>query len=56
MSRTQKPGTNAKTAPPPPTRNVNLGWKDKLHPDDYEHLKSTFELFDEDHSGFIDPE
>lgn len=31
-------------------------WKDKLFPEDYENLKATFDLFDDDHSGYIDPE
>ena len=30
-------------------------WKDRLNPDDYEDLKQTFEIFDEDKSGSIDP-
>ena len=33
-----------------------LSWKEKLHPEDYEQLRNTFDLFDEDHSGTIDPE
>ena len=33
-----------------------VSWKDKLFPEDYEQLRATFDLFDEDHSGFIDPE
>ena len=33
-----------------------MTWKDKLLPQDYEHLKGVFDLFDEDHSGLIDPE
>jgi Ca2+-binding EF-hand superfamily protein len=33
-----------------------VSWKDKLFPEDYEQLKATFDLFDEDHSGYIDPE
>ena len=31
-------------------------WKDRLFPEDYENLKATFDLFDDDHSGTIDPE
>ena len=30
-------------------------WKDRLAPEDYEELKATFEVFDEDRSGTIDP-
>jgi Ca2+-binding EF-hand superfamily protein len=52
MSRSNiKPQTNSgKTPKPTPT-----AWKDRLNPDDYEDLKNTFEIFDEDHSGTIDP-
>ena len=31
------------------------GWKDRLHPEDYEKLRETFAIFDEDGSGTIDP-
>ena len=30
-------------------------WKEKLFPQEYEQLKNVFDLFDEDHSGAIDP-
>ena len=33
----------------------STAWKDRLAPEDYEELKNTFEVFDEDHSGTIDP-
>jgi calmodulin len=58
MSRTNKPATSAvKTAPQAPTKGpVALTWKERLHPEDYEILRNTFDLFDADHSGFIDPE
>jgi Ca2+-binding EF-hand superfamily protein len=52
MSRTQK------TVAKPPTVSPKLqsnGWKDRLQPEEYEHLKNVFDLFDEDHSGLIDP-
>jgi Ca2+-binding EF-hand superfamily protein len=52
MSRSNvKPQTNSgKVNKPAPTN-----WKDRLTPEDYEDLKNTFEIFDEDHSGTIDP-
>jgi Ca2+-binding EF-hand superfamily protein len=52
MSRSNvKPQTSSgKVIKPAPTN-----WKDRLTPEDYEELKNTFEIFDEDHSGSIDP-
>lgn len=45
---------------PSPTVNKTpstapLTWKERIHAEDYEQLRTTFELFDEDHSGTIDP-
>ncbi len=37
------------------TKAVPTAWKDRLRPEDYEELKHTFEVFDEDNSGTIDP-
>lgn len=55
MSRTQKIVTNAK--PTASTSKVQPAtWKEKLMPEEYEQLKNVFDLFDEDHSGLIDPE
>ena len=34
---------------------VSSGTRDKITEQDYEELKATFDLFDEDASGFIDP-
>ena len=34
---------------------VSSGTRDKITEQDYEELKQTFDLFDEDASGFIDP-
>jgi Ca2+-binding EF-hand superfamily protein len=50
MSRTSKtqPAPPAKVAPP-------TSWKDRLTAEDYEDLKNTFAIFDEDNSGTIDP-
>jgi Ca2+-binding EF-hand superfamily protein len=52
MSRTSKtqPAQPVKPQPAP-----QLSWKDRLTPEDYEDLKNTFEVFDEDGSGTIDP-
>jgi Ca2+-binding EF-hand superfamily protein len=52
MSRAAKPAATTSNTKQP----AQQGWKDKLYPEDYEHLKTTFETFDEDHSGLIDPE
>lgn len=30
-------------------------WKDRISQGDYDSLKETFDLFDEDHGGTIDP-
>ena len=30
-------------------------WKDRISQNDYDSLKETFDLFDEDHGGTIDP-
>jgi Ca2+-binding EF-hand superfamily protein len=46
--------TPAKPAPAPAPKAPS-GWKDRLLAQDYEELKSTFEVFDEDGSGTIDP-
>ena len=51
MNKNQKTPVNNKQVLQTPT----LTWKDKLLPQDYEQLKSVFDLFDEDHSGTIDP-
>ena len=46
MSRTAKP----QQAPPAKT-SAPASWKDNLTAEDYEELKHTFEVFDEDGSG-----
>ena len=55
MSRAQK--TAASTAIPATSSGKvkPTSWKDRLTAEDYEELKSTFEIFDEDQSGTIDP-
>lgn len=50
MSRT------AKAQPAPPAKQAQQpSWKDRLLAEDYEDLKQTFDIFDEDGSGTIDP-
>jgi Ca2+-binding EF-hand superfamily protein len=52
MSRSSKvPAANT----PAPSKQAPTSWKDRLTPEDYEELKNTFEVFDEDGSGTIDP-
>ncbi|XP_031472820.1 caltractin-like [Nymphaea colorata] len=54
--RTQKLKRSTKPQPPQPAKPAaTASWKDRLNHDDYEDLKNTFEIFDEDHSGSIDP-
>ena len=36
--------------------SAKLSWKEKLFPEEYEQLKQVFHIFDEDNSGYIDPE
>lgn len=46
-----KPATSSgKSGKPAPT-----AWKDRLNAEDWDELKTTFEVFDEDGSGTIDP-
>ena len=56
MSRARQPANPAKSATTSGKGASGLTWKEKLHPDDYENLKNTFDTFDADHSGFIDHE
>jgi len=57
MSRTAKTqNLTASKTTPLPAKNAALSWKDRLHPEDYESLRATFDLFDQDRSGTIDPE
>jgi Ca2+-binding EF-hand superfamily protein len=52
MSRSSKPAaSNVKQ----PARAPPSNWRDRLAPEDYDELKQTFEVFDEDGSGTIDP-
>lgn len=52
MSRTSKPQAPTTNTP---SKAVPTAWKDRITAEDYEELKSTFEVFDEDNSGSIDP-
>lgn len=45
-----QPAKGATKVPSGPTT-----WKDRLSEQDYEELKATFDLFDEDQGGTIDP-
>jgi Ca2+-binding EF-hand superfamily protein len=51
MSRTSK----GQTAQPAKQAVQQLSWKDRLNAEDYDELKQTFDVFDEDGSGSIDP-
>jgi calmodulin len=55
MSRATKPLPNSKPTTPA-TKSAPLTWKEKLLPEEYEQLRNVFDMFDEDHSGLIDPE
>ena len=39
-----------------PAPKVKTNWKDRISSNDYEELKATFDLFDSDGGGTIDPE
>lgn len=52
MSRTSKAQPPAQPAKQPAAQ---LSWKDRLLAEDYDELKQTFDVFDEDGSGSIDP-
>nr|BAC43748.1 spasmin 1 [Zoothamnium arbuscula] len=41
---------------PAPAAKPKSSWKDRISTNDYEELKATFELFDADGGGSIDPE
>ncbi len=47
--------SRAQQKPAPVPVKAPTAWKDRLLAEDYEELKSTFEVFDEDGSGTIDP-
>ena len=37
------------------SKPASSAWKDRIDPADYEELRNTFQTFDEDNSGTIDP-
>ena len=49
----------SKTSQPQPSKIISkagsISWRDRISEQDYEELKNTFDLFDEDHGGTIDP-
>lgn len=51
VTSTAKPATSSAKTP----KVVPTSWKDRLTAEDYEELVHTFEVFDEDGSGTIDP-
>jgi len=53
MSRASqvKPATTSSKVQPKPLTS----WRDRILPEDYDELKNTFDVFDEDGSGTIDP-
>lgn len=55
MSRATKQAPVATSQVRPKVAEHQPSWKDKIHHEDLELLKNTFDLFDEDHSGTIDP-
>jgi len=56
MSRSNvKPQTTSAAKPAATAKSVPTAWKDRLTAEDYEELRNTFDVFDEDHSGSIDP-
>lgn len=56
MSRTAKTTNTTTTTKTPSNINKGLTWKERLNPEQYEQLRTTFDLFDQDRSGTIDPE
>ena len=50
MSRAKPPTASSQNK----TKITVTNWKDRLDPEDYEELKNTFDVFDEDGSGSID--
>ena len=52
-SKTAPTAQSNKGAPAPKAKS---SWKDRISQNDYEELKATFDLFDADGGGSIDPE
>lgn len=53
LMKGSKVATSQKTAPKVAPKT---SWKDRVSQNDYEELKATFDLFDTDNGGTIDPE
>ena len=56
MSRAKQPNAPKAATSSAKGTAASLSWKERIHPEDYEQLRTTFEQFDIDKSGFIDPE
>jgi Ca2+-binding EF-hand superfamily protein len=55
-SKTSAPTNAASNKGAPPAKPAGkTGWRDRLSENDYNELKATFDLFDEDGGGSIDP-
>ena len=52
--KNSKAGASQKGSQRAPSKATS--WKDRISQADYDSLKETFDLFDEDHGGTIDPE
>jgi Ca2+-binding EF-hand superfamily protein len=55
MSRVQASNAKQATSSAKTPKAVPTAWKDRLAAEDYEELVHTFQVFDEDNSGTIDP-
>jgi Ca2+-binding EF-hand superfamily protein len=51
VTSTAKPATTSSKV----IKTVPTAWKDRLASEDYDELVNTFQVFDEDNSGTIDP-
>lgn len=52
--KSSKANASQKQSQKAPSKTTS--WKDRISQSDYDSLKETFDLFDEDHGGTIDPE
>lgn len=52
--KSSKAGSSQRQSVKAPSKATS--WKDRISQADYDSLKETFDLFDEDHGGTIDPE
>ncbi len=55
MSRVSKPSASTVKPATVSGKAKPTSWKERLYPEDMDELKSTFDTFDEDGSGTIDP-